>query len=81
TPETMQTALEEGCWDLVISDYYMPCFTGKEALDLLQKINRDLPFIIVSGSIGEETAVETIAGGGSVSRTSASGSSHRSLQS
>lgn len=63
TPQAMQAALEEGSWDLVISDYCMPRFTGKEALALFQKTGQDLPFIIVSGTIGEEIAVETMREG------------------
>ncbi|MCI0527861.1 MAG: diguanylate cyclase, partial [Nitrospira sp.] len=63
TLQAMQTALEQESWDLVVSDYSMPGFTGKEALVLFRKTGRDVPFIIVSGSIGDEIAVETMREG------------------
>ena len=50
--------LVRGLWDLVISDYAMPGFCGIEALHILQERGLDLPFIIVSGKIGEATAME-----------------------
>src|SRR6478609_3242761 len=46
--------------DLVISDYSMPQFTGLRALELNQAHHPEIPFIVVSGTIGEETAVETM---------------------
>lgn len=46
--------------ELVISDYEMPQFTGLRALELVQRHQPNLPFIIVSGTIGEETAVATV---------------------
>src|SRR5262249_46452367 len=54
----LETALEVRAWDLVLSDYSMPGFSGAEALQLCQKKIFDAPFIIVSGRIGEELAVE-----------------------
>jgi len=45
--------------DLVISDYTMPRFSGLRALELLKQTGIDIPFIMVSGSIGEATAVES----------------------
>ncbi len=46
-------------WDLVISDYHLPGFTGVEALRLLrERAPSAAPFILVSGQIGEDTAVE-----------------------
>ncbi len=44
-------------WDLVLSDYQMPQFTGPRALAILQDLRLEIPFIIVSGTIGEDTAV------------------------
>jgi len=41
-------------WDVIISDYQMPRFTALNALEILQKTKKDLPFIIVSGTIGED---------------------------
>ena len=52
-------------WDVVISDYSMPGFDGLEALRILQERNLDVPFIIVSGAIGEEIAVNAMTGGAS----------------
>ncbi|MBF0494199.1 MAG: diguanylate cyclase [Candidatus Omnitrophica bacterium] len=55
--------LEEHTWDIVISDYSMPQFNGLEALELLKKKSMDIPFILVSGKVGEETAVEAMKAG------------------
>jgi signal transduction histidine kinase len=63
TSATMQAALEQKHWDLVISDYSLPEFSAPEALGVLQSLNLDLPFIIVSGAIGEETAVAAMKAG------------------
>jgi two-component system, cell cycle sensor histidine kinase and response regulator CckA len=62
TPATMQAALDRQSWDIVISDYTMPAFNALEALKILQN-RSDLPFIIVSGTIGEETAVAAMKAG------------------
>jgi len=63
TPETMRAALERTPWDLVISDFSMPGFSGLDALKLLQASGRDLPFIMVTGAMGEDTAVATMQAG------------------
>ncbi len=63
TPETMEAALARESWDLVISDYSMPRFNGLAALKLLQGKELDLPFILVSGSAGENVAVEAMKAG------------------
>lgn len=55
-------ALEEN-WDLVLSDYQMPQFTGLRALEILQAMGSTIPFIIVSGTIGEDTAVAVMRQG------------------
>ena len=52
-------------WDAIISDHNLPGFSGLAALDLLRASGRDLPFLIVSGEIGEETAVEAMRNGAS----------------
>src|SRR5580765_8765891 len=57
-------ALEEP-WDIVVSDYNMPGFSGLVALELLKANARDVPFILVSGEIGEDTAVEAMRNGAS----------------
>jgi two-component system, NarL family, sensor histidine kinase UhpB len=62
-PEAMQRALDEQEWDLVISDYVMPGFGGLEALELFKRRNLDIPFLVVSGHIGEDRAVETMRAG------------------
>src|SRR5260370_37651934 len=60
TPEAMRAALEAGSWDLVIADYSMPRFSGLAALKLLKDKGLDLPFILASGTVGEDVAVESI---------------------
>ena len=52
-------------WDAIISDYNLPGFSGLVALDLLMASGRDVPFILVSGEIGEDTAVEAMRNGAS----------------
>lgn len=59
----MLAALQEKRWDLVISDYSLPQFNAPAALKLLQESKLDLPFIIVSGTIGEESAVAALKAG------------------
>ena len=61
--DKMRAALVRGQWDVVISDYAMPGFCGIDALHILQERCLDLPFIIVSGKIGEATAVELMKSG------------------
>ena len=63
TAQTMRTALDWEHWDLVLSDYSMPAFNAVSALAVLKESGLDLPFIIVSGTIGEETAVEALKAG------------------
>ncbi len=60
TAEAMTAALKKQVWDIICSDYKMPHFSAPESLKLLQQSGLDLPFIVISGTIGEETAVETI---------------------
>lgn len=52
-----------GEFDLILSDYQLPQFDGLRALELLQERGQDVPFIIVSGAIGEDTAVMAIKRG------------------
>lgn len=61
-PKDMLEALQKD-WDIVISDHRMPHFSAPAALDLLKKSGSDLPFIIVSGTIGEDVAVEALKAG------------------
>ena len=58
------SALEQP-WDAIISDYNLPGFSGLVALDLLAASARDVPFILVSGEIGEDTAVAAMRNGAS----------------
>jgi len=63
TTDAMAAALAKQTWDLVIADYTMPHFSGIAALELLKQIGLDIPFIIVSGSIGEDVAVAAMKAG------------------
>lgn len=63
TAAAMQTALQAQPWDLIISDYSMPPFGGPAALSLYQRSELDVPFIVVSGAIGEELAVQMVKAG------------------
>jgi len=65
TYEAMKSALEQKNWDIVLSDYVMPSFSGLEAFKLLQQTGIDVPFIVVSGQIGEDVAVEAMRSGAS----------------
>jgi signal transduction histidine kinase len=58
-------AVDQDHWDVVVSDYNLPGFSGLVALDLLKARARMLPFILVSGEIGEDTAVEAMRNGAS----------------
>jgi signal transduction histidine kinase len=60
TAEAMNAALDRGGWDVILSDYHMPRFSAPEAFRLLEGRGLDLPFIIVSGTVGEEVAVEAM---------------------
>ena len=61
--EAMARALAGAAWDLVISDYRIPGFGGMAALQALQDSGLDLPFILVSGAIGEEVAAAAMKSG------------------
>jgi len=60
TAESMRAALERSPWDILISDYSLPRFSGLAALKILKASGLDIPAIIISGTVGEETAVETL---------------------
>jgi PAS domain S-box-containing protein len=60
---SMKDALAAGGWDAVIADYALPSFSAPAALCLMQQSGVDLPFIVVSGTIGEETAVAAMRAG------------------
>lgn len=59
----MSAALDGQTWDIILADYSLPQFNALAALSLMQAKNLDLPFIIVSGSIGEEIAVAAMRAG------------------
>jgi two-component system sensor kinase len=62
-PEAFTSALARQSWDVIIADHSMPHFSGLKALSLLKESGRDLPFIIVSGAIGEDVAVSAMKAG------------------
>jgi len=61
--EAMSAALDRQTWDLIIADYAMPRFSMSTALTMVQEKGLDLPFIVVSGAIGEEAAVAAMRAG------------------
>ncbi|MDO9070281.1 MAG: PAS domain S-box protein, partial [Deltaproteobacteria bacterium] len=63
TAGAMRIALAQPDWDIVLADYKMPQFSASAALEILKESGRDLPFIIVSGTIGEEKAVALMKAG------------------
>jgi two-component system, cell cycle sensor histidine kinase and response regulator CckA len=63
TRSELEAALQDEQWQLVISDHAMPGFSAPEALEVLKESGRNLPFIIVSGTIEEELATKLIKGG------------------
>jgi signal transduction histidine kinase len=63
TQATFEESLDRGEWDLVFADYVLPGYSGLAALKEVQKRELDVPFIVVSGKIGEETAVDAIKAG------------------
>jgi PAS domain S-box-containing protein len=65
TAEAMTAALNANTWDLVIADFALPQFSGIAALELLKATGLDIPFFIISGSIGEDLAVEVMKSGAS----------------
>ena len=65
TAAELTAALAEGHWDAVLSDYNLPGFNGIRALDIFRSAGLDIPFIVISGTIGEETAVDLMKAGAS----------------
>jgi phosphoserine phosphatase RsbU/P len=61
SPEALRAALAEP-WDVVVSDYALPGFDGLAALRMVRELS-ELPFVLVSGTIGEERAVEALKSG------------------
>ena len=63
TREEMLDALQDGHWDAIVSDYQLPRFSAPDALATLRASGLDIPFIVVTGAIGEDTAVRLMRGG------------------
>jgi diguanylate cyclase (GGDEF)-like protein len=63
TREEMADALQNGTWDAIVSDYQLPRFSAPDALAMLRASGRDIPFIVVTGAIGEDTAIRLMRGG------------------
>ena len=61
--ERMRDALHQQPWDVLLCDFSLPDFDAREALAILQDTGRDIPFIVVSGSIGDATAIELMRTG------------------
>lgn len=63
TAESLKSSLQQKKWDVIISDYNMPHFNGAEALRVVQKEGLDIPFILFSGTIGDEKAAAIMKAG------------------
>jgi two-component system, cell cycle sensor histidine kinase and response regulator CckA len=63
TPAAMRVALESQEWDVILCDYSMPQFNALQALALLKEMKLDVPFIIISGTVGEDVAVQAMRAG------------------
>jgi PAS domain S-box-containing protein len=63
TLQELEAALEAGGWDAIISDFNLPGFDGIDVLKMVQQKRLDLPFLLVSGAIGEEKAAEVMKAG------------------
>jgi PAS domain S-box-containing protein len=58
-----EAALDTGAFDAIVSDYHLPSFSGLDALAIVRKKNPHIPFILVSGTIGEQAAIESLKAG------------------
>ncbi|MBA2378325.1 MAG: PAS domain S-box protein, partial [Blastocatellia bacterium] len=63
TADQMREMLRSRTWDVIISDYSLPAFSGLDAFEILKDSGLDIPFIIISGTIGEEAAVAAMKAG------------------
>lgn len=63
TVSAMERALAENEWDVIVCDYSMPNFSAPDALEKLKSLGLDIPFIIISGTVGEEEAVRALKAG------------------
>ena len=65
TQVAFKAALQRGDWDVILSDYSLPGYDGLTALADAHEAGKDIPFVVVSGTIGEDTAVEAMRAGAS----------------
>ena len=63
TRDGLYAALDEGGWQVLLADLTLPGFSGQEALQIVQQRGLDPPFIFVSGTVGEEAAVDAMRAG------------------
>ncbi len=63
TAHEFEHALYHGTWDIIIADYNLPTFSGFDALAIFRRSGFDLPFLLVSGTVGEDVAVQAMRGG------------------
>lgn len=63
TAARMRAALERQAWDAIVADYYLPQFDAPSALTVLRETGLDIPFIVVSGAVGEDRAVAMMKAG------------------
>jgi signal transduction histidine kinase/CheY-like chemotaxis protein len=61
--DALRDAMQQQQWDVVLSDYFMGPFTAAESLKIVRQQDHDVPFIVISGSVGEERAVELMRAG------------------
>jgi len=63
TAQALLAALPQHPWDVIIADYHLPSFNAPTALEILKRSGRDIPFLITSGTVGEQAAVEMMRAG------------------
>jgi signal transduction histidine kinase len=61
--DALRFALANHTWDVILSDFSLPGFGGLEALKIVRAVGGDIPFILISGTVGEEVAVESMRAG------------------
>jgi PAS domain S-box-containing protein len=63
TAQQLRDLLKQRKWDIIFSDYSLPNFSAPRALQVLHELQQDIPFILISGTVGEDIAVETMKAG------------------
>ncbi len=61
--DELKEALQNRSWDIVVADYSLPQFDAPAALKIVREVDSDIPFIVVSGTVGEDTAVQMMKSG------------------